>query len=82
MNVLEIKHDLLQLLVETNDEKLLEKVRLYFKSLVDKPDSQKALEIQEDAMIEIGLKQIENGQVMSNEEAKEKIREKFENLKK
>lgn len=80
MNVLEIKHDLLQMLVDTNDEKLLEKVRLYFKSLTDKPLSQQALEIQEDAMTEIGLKQVENEQVMSNEEAREKIRGKFKNL--
>ncbi len=82
MNVLEIKHDLMQLLVETNDEHLLDKVRLYFKSLLENPDSKEAQEIQKDAMIDVGLQQIENGQVMSHEEAMKKIKERFNHFKK
>ena len=41
----------------------------------ENPLSKKESELQEDRMIELGLKQIENGQVMSHEEAMGKIRD-------
>ena len=41
-----------------------------------------SLENQETAMVEAGLRQIENGQVMSHEEARKKIEERLRNFKK
>ena len=81
MNVLEIKHDLLQLLVETNDEKLLEKVRLYFKSLTDKPVSQNALEPEKNTDFDYE-KYITEGAPLSEKELLKLIdeAEKSENL--
>ncbi len=73
MNTLELKNDLLRLLVETDDIQLLEKVRRYFKLLKHEPVSEVTLEAQELAMVEVGLEQIENGQVMSHEEARKQI---------
>lgn len=73
MNTLELKNDLLRLLVETDDTQLLEKVRRYFKLLKHEPVSEAVLEAQELAMVEVGLTQIENGQVMTHEEARKRI---------
>ncbi|MBI5916891.1 MAG: hypothetical protein HY842_16070 [Bacteroidetes bacterium] len=73
MNTLELKNDLLRLLVETDDTQLLEKVRRYFKILKKEPVVEATLDAQELAMVEIGLQQIENGQVMSHEEARKRI---------
>ena len=73
MNTLELKNDLLRLLVETDDTQLLEKVRRYFKLLKHEPVSASTLEAQELAMVEVGLSQIEKGEVMSHEEARKRI---------
>ena len=77
MSALEIKNDLLRLLMETDDTTLLEKVRKYFKVLKKEPMSKAELEAQELAMAEIGLEQIEKGQVMSHEEARRRINERL-----
>lgn len=73
MTTLELKNDLLRLLLETDDTQLLDKVRRYFKLLKHEPLSDATLEAQELAMVEIGLQQIETGQVMTHEEARKKI---------
>lgn len=73
MSALEIKNDLLRLLMETDDTTLLEKVRSYFKILKKEPLTKAALEAQELALAEIGLEQIEKGKVMSHEEVRKKI---------
>jgi len=75
MNVLEIKNDLLRLLVETNDAALLDMVRNYFKILKKEPVSKEEIDAQELRMIEIGLEQIEKGKVLSNEDARQRIKE-------
>ncbi|MCB0519153.1 MAG: hypothetical protein H6577_05505 [Lewinellaceae bacterium] len=75
MNTLEIKNDLLRLLTETDDEQLLDKVRCYFKLLKKEPIESEALDAQELAMVETGLQQVENGQVISHEEARKRIEE-------
>jgi len=75
MSVLDIKNDLLRLLVETNDPTLLEKVRMYFKNLKDEPLSTEEIEEQKNRMIDLGLKQIEEEKSFSHEEAREKINE-------
>ncbi len=79
MNTLELKNDLLRLLVETDDTQLLEKVRRYFKLLKHEPVSDAILEAQELAMVEVGLAQIEKGQVMTHEEARKRIEERLYN---
>ncbi len=77
MNSLELKNDLLRLLMETDDTQLLEKVRRYFKLLKHEPVSDVTLEAQELAMVEIGLQQIEKGQVMSHEEVRKRIEQRL-----
>ncbi len=79
MNTLELKNDLLRLLLETDDTQLLEKVRRYFKLLKHEPVSDAILEAQELAMVEVGLAQIEKGQVMTHEEARKKIEARLYN---
>ena len=74
MNVLDIKNDLLRLVVETDDAVLLEMVRNYFKVLKKEPVSKEEIDAQENRMIDLGLKQINEGKVMSNEEARKKIK--------
>lgn len=74
MSVLEIKNDLLRLVVETNDAHLLEMVRHYFKILKEEPVSPEEIDAQELRMIEIGLKQVEEGNVVSHEEARARIK--------
>ena len=74
MNVLDIKNDLLRLVVETDDAVLLDMVRNYFKVLKKEPVTQEEIDAQEKRMIEIGLKQIEKGEVMSHEAARKKIK--------
>lgn len=73
MNALEIKNDLLRLLVETDDAELLDSVRSYFKILKKEPLSMEEIQDQELRMVEAGLQQIESGKVMSNEIARKKI---------
>jgi len=75
MSVLDIKNDLLRLLVETNDPMLLEKVRLYFKNLKHETLTKEEIIAQEERMINIGVDQIEEGKIMSHEEARKKINE-------
>jgi len=74
MNVLDIKNDLLRLVVETDDAVLLDSVRKYFKVLKKEPVNQAEITAQEARMINLGLKQLEEGKVMSNEEVRKKIK--------
>ena len=74
MSVLDIKNDLLRLMVETNDAELLNMVRNYFKILKKEPVSQEEIEAQEARMIDIGLQQVKAGNILSHEEARKKIK--------
>jgi len=74
MSVLDVKNDLLRLVVETNDPELLDKVRNYFKILKQEPVSQEKINEQELRMIEKGLSQLENGESQTHEEVRQKIR--------
>ncbi|MEM8524668.1 MAG: hypothetical protein AAGG68_08490 [Bacteroidota bacterium] len=74
MDVLEIKNDLLRLVVETNDAAQLDMVRNYFKILKKETKPTVEIDAQEKRMIEIGLKQIEEGKVISNTEARQRIK--------
>lgn len=77
MSALEIKNDLLRLMFETNDVSLLTEVHRYFKKLRNEPFTKEELEALEDKLIEVGMKQIKNGQVISNEEVRRKINERL-----
>ena len=74
MNVLDIKNDLLRLVVETDDAILLDSVRRYFKVLKKEPVNQAEITAQEARMIDLGLKQIEEGRVTSHKTIREKIK--------
>jgi len=74
MDVLDIKNDLLRLMVETNDAILLDNVRNYFKKLKKEPLTREEIEAQEHKMIELGLAQLQEGKVMSHHEARAKIK--------
>ena len=74
MSVLDIKNDLLRLMVETNDAELLNMVRNYFKILKKEPVSQEEIEAQEARMIDIGLQQVKAGNILSHEEVRKKIK--------
>lgn len=82
MSVLEIKHDLFQLIVETNDAVLLGSVRNYFKKLQQETLSSEEMILLENRMLDIGLQQIEEGQTMSHEEARQKIKANLLNKQK
>lgn len=73
MDTLQIKNDLLRLVGETDDATLLDMVRNYFKILKKEPLSTESIDVQEARMIEMGLKQIDEGKVMSNEIARQKV---------
>lgn len=77
MSVLDIKNDLLRLVVETNDADILDEVQKYFKILKKEPIAEEIIQAQEARMIELGLKQIEEGKVLSHETAKTKILDFF-----
>lgn len=74
MNVLDIKNDLLRLVVETDDAILLDSVRKYFKVLKKEPVNPEEITAQETRMINLGLKQIESGQTISHDEVRKKIK--------
>jgi len=78
MSVLEIKNDLLRLVVETNDAELLDTVRNYFKILKKEPVSQEEIEAQELRMIDLGLAQIDAGKTASNADVSAKIRARLQ----
>jgi predicted transcriptional regulator len=77
MNTLEIKNELLRLLTETDDVQLLDKVRCYFKILKQEPVTDAGRDAQFLAEIEIGLQQIERGEVISHDEVKKRIEERL-----
>jgi len=78
MSVLEIKNDLLRLVVETNDAELLDTVRNYFKILKKEPVSQEEIEAQEIRMIDLGLAQIDSGKTTSHADVRAKIKARLQ----
>ena len=70
----EIKNDLHKLIVETDDESILSKVQAYFNMLKSKNvDWWDTISDQEKEAINIGLKQLENGEGIPHEEVKRKV---------
>jgi hypothetical protein len=75
MDVLAIKNDLLRLVVATNDAAQLDMVRNYFKIIKSETLPPVEIDEQEKRMIDIGLQQIEEGKVISNAEARQRIQQ-------
>jgi len=69
----ELKNYLHKLIVETDDESILTQVQAYFTSLKSKnADWWDTLSDQEKQTIQIGLKQLENGEGIPHQEVKRK----------
>jgi predicted transcriptional regulator len=75
MDVLAIKNDLLRLVVATNDAAQLDMVRNYFEIIKSETLPSVEIDEQEKRMIDIGLQQIEEGKVISNAEARQRIQQ-------
>ncbi|MBD3183541.1 hypothetical protein GF312_14700 [Candidatus Poribacteria bacterium] len=72
-NTAEIKNYLHKLIVETDDETILSKVQAYFNTLKGKNiDWWDTISDHEKDAINIGLRQLENGEGISHEEVKKK----------
>ena len=70
----EIKNYLHKLVVETDDEKILNKVQAYFTALKsEEKDWWDTISDQEKQAIEIGLQQLENGEGIPYQEVKRKV---------
>ena len=69
----EIKNYLHKLIVETDDESILSKVQAYFNTLKGKNiDWWDTISDQEKDAIDIGLRQLENGEGIPHEEVRKK----------
>ena len=76
MNTAELKNNLHELIVETNDVKVLEKIQEYFKQLTFKnTDWMDELSLEAKEAISIGLMELKNGEGISNEEVDARISE-------
>ncbi len=70
----EIKNKLYKLITETDDENILSRVQDYLITLKSKNvDWWDTISDQEKDAIDIGLKQIENGEAIPHEEVKRKV---------
>jgi predicted transcriptional regulator len=70
----EIKNYLHKLIVETDDVSILSKVQAYFTTLKSKNvDWWDTISDQEKEAVNIGLKQLENGEGIPHEEVKRKV---------
>jgi len=73
-NTAEIKNYLHKLIVETDDVNILRKMQTYFTTLKGQDvDWWHTISEQEKESIDIGLKQLENGESISHEEVKHKV---------
>ncbi len=72
-NTAEIKNYLHKLIIETDDENILSKVKAYFVTLVGKnADWWDTISDKEKDAIQMGLQQLENGAGIPHEEVKQK----------
>jgi predicted transcriptional regulator len=72
-NTAELKNHLHKLIVETDDESILSKVQAYFNTLKGKNiDWWDTISDQEKDAINIGLRQLENGEGIQHEEVRKK----------
>ena len=73
-NTSEIKNYLHKLIVETDDESILSKVQAYFNTLKgENIDWWDTISDQEKDAINIGLRQLENGEGIPHEEVRKKV---------
>ena len=74
MSTAELKSNLHKLIVETDDDSILQKVQDFFSSIRKESIVKEELSAYEKQMIEQGLKDFENGDVVSNEEVKQQFK--------
>ena len=70
MTTSDLKINLLKLIVETDDREVLEEIEAYFHTLTRKGDWWQEISEKEKSLIEIGLRQLDNGQGISYEKVK------------
>lgn len=74
MNTAEIKNNLHEFIVETNDRNVLTQIHEYFTSLkIKKADWWDEISEQDKASIEVGLSQLKNGEGIPHEKVRAKI---------
>ncbi|TAG99626.1 MAG: hypothetical protein EAZ16_14885 [Sphingobacteriales bacterium] len=73
MSVLELKNELHRLVVNTEDENILERVRVYFSSLSDGSDWWETLSPNQKTVLETGLDQLDSGQKVNHHAVREKV---------
>lgn len=73
MSSAELKSTLHKLIVETDDVNILAKIKDIFYALKSGQDWTKSISEEERKMIEIGLKQAEDGKLTPHEEVRKKI---------
>ncbi len=69
MSVLEVKDDLLKLIVNTDDFDKLKRLRDYFKSLQEEED----VNAEEERLIEIGMRESEEGKTVPRATVQKRI---------
>ena len=76
LTVSEIKNNLHRLIVETDDVSVLEKVQEYFGILKGKQvDWWDTLSVHEVASVEKGLRQLDNGERIPQEQVRQKVKQ-------
>lgn len=84
MSALELKNDIFQILINTNDSNLLAEVKEAVVSIVqgkEQSDWWDTISDKEKQSIERGIKDIEAGRVISNEEMEKHMKQKIEQLR-
>jgi len=69
MSALELKNDLLKLIINTDDFYKLKSLKDYFKQL----EEEEVVSKREEELIDIGLRESEEGKLISREEVKSRI---------
>ena len=73
MSVAELKTNLIQFIIETDNPSLLKKMELYFKNLREQNDWWDDMTTEQKKVIEESAAQIDKGEIVSNEQVREEI---------
>ena len=78
MSTAKLKSNLHRLIVETDDKDILSQVEAFFQALIQGQDWWDVISDEERRMIELGKRQIDNGQGISHEQVKAQVRKLFD----
>jgi methionine synthase II (cobalamin-independent) len=73
MSVLELKNNLHRMVVETDDETILNQIKLLFEVLRDEPNAWGAISEDEKQKIQQGLADLRTGKVKTHEEVRARV---------